>query len=92
MNQLGIYEKYGFEAQKRYLGEPVLYAHTETGELNTFIHIWAYDNPADRDAKRKAMAKDEGWAEFRRHSAEAGNLVSQENRILLPAPFFALQR
>ena len=92
MNQLGIYEKYGFEAQKKYLGEPVLYAHTETGELNTFIHIWAYDSPADRDAKRKAMAKDEGWAEFRRHSAEAGNLVSQENRILLPAPFFSLQR
>lgn len=90
--QLKIYEEYGFEAQKRHLGEPVLYAHTETGELNTFIHIWAYDSPADREAKRKAMAADPAWAEFRRRSAEAGNLIAQENRILLPAPFFTYKR
>ena len=90
--QLKIYEEYGFEAQKRHLGEPVLYSHTETGELNTFIHIWAYDSPADRDAKRKAMAKDPGWIEFRKKSAEAANLIAQENRILLPAPFSVLKR
>lgn len=90
--QLKIYEEYGFEAQKKYLGEPVLYTQTESGELNTFVHVWAYDSIADRAEKRSAMAKDPGWIEFRKQSAAAANLVAQENRILTPAPFFKLKR
>ena len=37
---LKLYEEYGLAAQKRHLGEPLLYAITETGEINTYVHVW----------------------------------------------------
>ena len=90
--ELAIYEKYGYEAQVRYLGQPVLYAHSETGGLNQLVHIWAYEDAADREAKRAAMVKDPQWREFRRQGEAADLRVHQENRILVAPPFFNLKR
>ena len=83
-----IYEEYGLAAQKRHLGEPLLYAITETGEINTYVHVWVYEDAADRARKRAAMEADPDWATYRQKSAEAGYLIRQENKILTPAPFF----
>ncbi len=91
-NQMEIYGRLGREPQLRNLGAPVLWAATETGELNTFVHIWAYDDIADRAKRRGAQEKDPKWAEFRKASAEAGNLVAQRNSILVAAPFFTYKR
>jgi hypothetical protein len=85
---LKLYEEYGFAAQKRHLGEPFLYAMTETGELNTYVHVWAYEDAAGRAKKRAAMEADPDWTTYRQKSAEAGYLIRQENKILTPAPFF----
>ena len=41
--QLEIYKKYGYPVQLRYMGEPLCYAVAESGELNTFTHVWVYD-------------------------------------------------
>jgi hypothetical protein len=89
---LELYEKYGFAPQKRHLGEPVAYLITETGPINTYIHIWAYDSAADREKKRAAMQADPDWQDYLRRSAEAGYLVSQENRLMTPASFAPIKR
>ena len=39
--QLALYEKHGFAAQKRHFGEPLAYLVSETGDINTYVHIWA---------------------------------------------------
>ncbi len=90
--QLAIYEKHGLAAQTRHLGQPVLYGMTETGTLNAYVHIWAYDSAADRERRRAAMEADPDWQTFKQLSAEAGYLVRQENQILTPAPFFKFTR
>lgn len=90
--QLKLYEEYGRAAQVRHLGEPVLYGVTETGPLNTYIHVWAYESAADREERRAAMQADSEWQTFLKKSAEAGYLIAQENRILTNAPFFNLKR
>ena len=90
--QFELYDKHGRAPQERHLGQPVFYGVTETGELNTYVHIWAYDNAADREQRRAAMQADSDWQAFLKMSAEAGNLLRQENRIMTPAPFFQLQR
>ena len=92
LRELAIYEQYGYESQVRHLGQPVLYAYSETGGLNQLVHIWAYADAADRETKRVAMAKDPQWREFRRHGEAADLRVHQENRILVNAPFFDLER
>ena len=90
--QLELYEKQGKAPQERHLGPPALYAITETGPLNTYVHVWAYDSAADREKKRAAVQADPEWQSYLKASSEAGYLLAQENKILTAAPFFKLAR
>ena len=87
---LALYEEHGFAAQKKHLGEPVLYATTEVGDVNAYVHVWAYKDLADRTARRAAMWEDPDWIAYTKKSAELGALIKQENQILVAAPFFKL--
>ena len=90
--QLALYQDHGRAPQEKHLGKPVLYGVTETGMINTYIHVWAYDDAADRATRRAAMQADPDWQAFLKKSAEAGYLLSQQNQILTAAPWFSLQR
>ena len=61
---------------------------TEFGDLNKFVHIWAYESLNQR-AEVRNRAKETGiWPP----KGGGGNyLISQENKIMLPAPFSPLQ-
>lgn len=83
-----LYQENGWEVQSKHLGQPVLYGAVETGDVNSYVHVWMYDDAADRAAKRAALAADPAWQAYLKLSAEAGFLVSQVNTILTPAPFF----
>jgi hypothetical protein len=80
---LDIYVEHGFKAQSRHLGKPVLYASTDVGDVNSYVHVWAYESAGDRATKRAAMQADPDWKEYLRISGEAGYLLSQENKILV---------
>ncbi len=88
---LKIYEEYGRATQVKHLGEPLAYLITESGEINTYVHIWKYKDAADRMTKRTAMQADPGWHQYLSKSAEAGYLIKQENKLMTPAPFFPLK-
>ncbi len=85
--QLEIYRKFGYPVQLRYMGEPLCYAVAETGELNTFTHIWVYESAADREQKRARMAQDPEWKTYLAENAKAGNIVEQKNTLMTPAAF-----
>lgn len=86
--QLQLYAEYGYAAQKRHLGTPVLYAATDIGDVNSYVHIWAYQDITDREQRRTAMLADPDWQNYLKKSAEAGYQISQENKILSDVPFF----
>ena len=60
--QLELYAKHGKAPQERHLGKPLLYGFTETGPINTYIHVWVYENAADREQRRAAHASRPGVA------------------------------
>ena len=82
-----LYQQMGFPAQSKHLGKPVVWATTEVGDVNQYVHIWAYKDVADRAAKRAAMWDDPDWIAYTQKSAELGALIKQENSILVAAPF-----
>jgi len=86
--QLKLYEEHGWQVQRKHLGEPLVYAQVETGDVNSYIHVWVYQNAADRESRRKTMAADPDWQAYQKLSAAANNLVSQVNTLLKPTPFF----
>ena len=90
--QLAIYEKYAFPVQLKHLGAPVAFLTAETGELNTMIHLWAYESAADREQRRAAMAKDPGWGEYLKANAEAGYVVDMRTNLMVPTSFAPIKR
>ncbi len=86
--QLKLYEDHGFAVQTKHLGQPALYGVTETGAINTYVHVWAYADAADRAKKRAAMQADPDWHAFLAKTKEAGYLLAQENQILQAPGFF----
>ena len=86
--QLELYEKMGKETQTRHLGQPLAYMTTETGDPNQYIHIWVYENAADREAKRALMAADLEWTAYLQESAKLGALEVQQNKLMVPVDFF----
>jgi hypothetical protein len=61
---------------------------TAEGKLNTVIHIWEYESQADRETRRGAMVRDQGWQEFVAKSKALGAFVSQENALARPSDFY----
>jgi|UniRef100_A0A8J4M5F1 hypothetical protein len=90
--QIALYEQYGLAAQQRHLGKPLAWLITETGEINTYVHLWVYEDAADRAKKRAAMQADPEWQTFLAKSTEAGYLIKQENKLMTPASFAPISR
>lgn len=83
---LDLYESEGMDIQKRILGRMLGYYFTDIGPLNQIIHMWGYEDLKDREIRRRALFADSGWLAY---VAKVRPLVvKQENKILMPAPFF----
>jgi hypothetical protein len=82
----------GKTPQTRHLGQPLAYMTTETGNVNQYIHIWAYENAADREKRRAAMWADPEWLAYVEESTKLGALEAQENRLMTPVSFFPIKR
>ncbi|MEO8158856.1 MAG: NIPSNAP family protein [Betaproteobacteria bacterium] len=89
---IALYEKMGKVPQTRHLGQPVAYMTTETGNVNQYMHIWAYEDAADRERRRAAMWADPEWVAYIEESARLGALEAQENRLMTPVSFFPIKR
>jgi len=89
---LALYEKMGWVPQTRHLGQPLAYLTTETGNPNQYVHIWVYENAADREARRAAMWADPEWVAYTQESARLGALEAQENKLLVPTGFCPIER
>jgi hypothetical protein len=85
--QLALYGKLAYPVQLRYMGEPHYYLVAESGDLNTLVHGWIYENAADREAKRAKMQADPDWKNYLSENAKLGNVMAQRNALMVPAAF-----
>ena len=90
--QMAVYEQYGLAVQKKHCGEPLAWLVAESGDVNSYIHIWVYENAEDRNRKRAAMYADPEWKVYIDKNAETGYLISQESVLMSPAPFAPIRR
>ena len=87
---LKLYESEGMAIQKPILGRMVGYYGTEFGPLNQVVHLWAYEDLADRPQRRARLAADERWQAY---LAKIRPLIlEQQTRILKPASVTRLER
>lgn len=86
---LQLYEVEGLAVQRPILGELVGYFSTEIGPLNQIVHLWRYQDLADRAARRATLQSNPAWKTY---VAKVQPMIrEQENKILIPAPFSPLK-
>ena len=90
--QLALFEKHGLAAQKRHFGEPLAYLVAESGDVNTYVHLWVYADAADRTARRASLMADPEWQAYLEMNAQAGFLLKQESKLMSPVSFAPIKR
>jgi len=69
--------------------------YTDLGELNKFVHVWAYKSLDERLAIRTKLREDKIWPPGLRFPPAPGEddnyLVRQETKILTPSAFSPMQ-
>jgi hypothetical protein len=86
---LELYEKEGMPVQTRILPRMIGFFTTDIGPLHTIVHMWAYENMAERETKRAELAADPDWQKY---LSKCGEFIErQENRILVPTSFSPLK-
>jgi hypothetical protein len=86
---LKLYEKEMLPIQRKHLGHCVgWYVSNDIGLLSQVVHMWAYKDLADRDARRAKMQQDPGTPGYMEKALPL--LDRMENKILRPAPYFTV--
>ena len=85
----GLMEGWEAAIEARAKLSPVVMAmYTEHGELNRFVHIWAYESLNQRQEVRAEAIETGVWPPA---GSPKGAIVAQENKILFAAPFSPVQ-
>ncbi len=80
-----LYEKEGLPVQSRILGNLLGFFVTEVGTINQIVHLWGYENFAEREKRRAQLNADPAWQAYLAKAAPY--MQKMENRILVPLPF-----
>lgn len=84
---LSVYASHGMSPQQRHVGEPIGYFISEIGIVNQVVHLWQYENYADREARRAALETDPDWQKYKQMTAAGAFIQQQESQILKSAPW-----
>ena len=82
---LDLFENEGMAVQQRILGNFIGMFRHETGPLNQVIHMWGYDNVAERERRRAECAADPGFQAYVKKARDM--ILEQDVRIIVPAAF-----
>jgi len=87
---LRLYESEGWAVQTEHLGAPYgWFVSHDIGELNQIIHIWKYEDLADRERRRGKLFADPRWLAYL--PKVQALMQHQSNKILRGTPFFPIR-
>lgn len=79
---LAAYEQFGLPLHREFYQRLVGYYTSESGILNQVVHLWAFNDHADRAARRARLQRDPRWSAYL--DRVKGLVVQQESRLLAP--------
>lgn len=86
---LSLMEREGIAIERRILGRMLGFYVSDIGPLNQVVHMWGYDSHEERTRRRALLAAAPEWSAF---VPKVLPLIrDMENRILVPAPFAAVE-
>jgi hypothetical protein len=86
---LELYEKHGMELHVRVLGKMIGFWTTDSGTLNSIVHLWAFEGFDERRRRRSALVAMPEWTKFTDMIIPL--IIRQSNRFLIPTSFSPLK-
>lgn len=80
---LDVFDRLAMPVLIRSLGAPIGFYTSTVGTLNQVVHLWAYRDFADMEARWHARDTDPDFGEYLRSSGHL--IVAQEDRLLRAA-------
>ena len=80
-----IYRELGWPAIEKYQDKLIGYFTSDTGALNQLVHLWRFDDDADRRRHWKTMFADPDFITF--GSELAPLILRQESNLMRSAPW-----
>lgn len=80
-----LYKHEGWPALEKHPKKLVAYFTGDIGAMNQLVHIWKFDDDADRRAFWAGVFGDAAFMAFAKQLRPL--LVSQENKLMLSAPW-----
>ncbi len=80
-----LYKSQGWPALQKHPDRLIGYFTGDIGALNQLVHLWKFEDDADRRAFWAGVYKDEAFMAFARQLRPL--LLSQENKLMLAAPW-----
>lgn len=80
-----LYTTLGWPALSKHGDKCVGYFLGDVGAMNQIIHVWRYDDDADRRAFWASVYSDEAFMGFAKQFREL--VLSQENKLMMSAPW-----
>ncbi|HEY0213525.1 MAG TPA: NIPSNAP family protein [Paenirhodobacter sp.] len=85
---LAVFDQLAMPVLIRTLGAPIGFYTSTVGPLNQVVHLWAYRDMADMEARGQARDTDPDFVEYLRASAHL--VTAQEDRLIKAAPLPSL--
>ena len=82
---VALYQTEGWPAVAQHPPKLVSYFTGDIGALNQLVHLWKFDDDADRRAFWAALFADPAFMAFAKQLRPM--LLSQENKLLMAAPW-----
>jgi NIPSNAP len=80
-----LYKTRGWPALSKHPARCIGYFTGDVGALNQLIHVWKFNDDADRRAFWAGVYADEHFMEFAKSMRP--NLLAQDNKLMLNAPW-----
>lgn len=86
---LGVFDRLAMPVLLQTLGAPLGLYISLVGPLNQVVHLWAYENLTDYEARSAARDLHPDWPAYL--SASGHLIVAQENRLMRDADLASLK-
>lgn len=78
-----LHKKIAFPLLLKYLGEPVGYWASVTGEMNQFVHLWQFDDLSDMEQRQAALSGDSDWRDYVVNVLGKSEILQRQQSVLM---------
>jgi hypothetical protein len=80
---MALHKEIALPLLRKYLGEPVGYWSSITGEMNQFIHLWKFEDFHDLEKRQSDLNNDAAWRDYVVNILGKAAILQRQQSVLM---------